>query len=254
MVLELPAMFSTYHQLYPNASAFYFILLLIRRIFFAGQGVYWYILILAESCLIAGCCIRYHKERLLYTISALGLLFCFFYESQLSVMGLNQVNALFYVIFSWSNNVFMKGLPFVALGVYFSQNISKIKFSLSKLISAYSLIGLFSILFFVYCSRHDFANLNYLFLYPIQAALLFLIALQNPVAPSSAICRFSRESSAAIYFLHTIILYRIVNPIWTVFAPIPLKFITALLGSLIIYGIAKKTRIKPLCYLLSIKP
>lgn len=253
MIIELPSIISTYHQLYPNASFPLFSLLLIRRIFFAGQGVYWYILILAQSCLIAGVCILHQKEKLLYSVSVLGLFLAFIYEAQISAMGLNHLNTLFYVVFSWSNNVIMKGLPFVALGVYLSKQIPRSTFAISKLIAAYLLTGFISITIFFYCYFQHFSSPRFLFLYPIQAALLFLIGIHGHSNASSSVCRTFREASSSIYFLHTIVLYRIVNPIWSVHAPILLKFSLSCLIALLLYSIIKKTHLKPLYFLLSLK-
>lgn len=252
MILEFPGMLSTYLSLYPKASPLYLILLLFRRVFFAGQGVYWYLLILAESILIAGLCIRYEKENLLYVLSSIGLLLCFAYDFNLSFGPFTYLHTLFYTIFSWSNNFLMKGLPFVTIGVYLSQRRGNCPSS--KLMLAYLLISAISIAYFSFCYFHNLSNIQYLCLYPLQATLLFQIAIQSKRSIHPYICHFCREISSVVYFLHTVALYYIVNPLWSVYASIPLKFSFAVLFSLCVYVIAKATRFKPLCWLLSIKP
>ena len=45
-IFWLPYNIRIYHTKYPAASVWYLMIMLIRRIVFAGQGVYWYLLIL----------------------------------------------------------------------------------------------------------------------------------------------------------------------------------------------------------------
>ncbi len=69
MIIEFPGVLHQYISLYPDASPTYMAMLIIRRICLAGQGVYWYLLVLAEATLVAGALVIWKKERLLYSLA-----------------------------------------------------------------------------------------------------------------------------------------------------------------------------------------
>lgn len=56
--------------------------------------------------------------------------------------------------------------------------------------------------------------------------------------------------SSAIYFLHTVIIYGIIDVIWGIDTLIPLKFCVSVLLSIGVYMIVRKFKIKPVKWLL----
>ena len=53
-VLWMPYLLHIYLDKYPDGSALYIAVLLVRRIAIAGSGVYWYILVMAEAAAVIG--------------------------------------------------------------------------------------------------------------------------------------------------------------------------------------------------------
>lgn len=51
-----------------GTSTLYLLLVFIRRYFIAGQGVYWFLLVLAASLFVAAVLIKYDLEKLLYVL------------------------------------------------------------------------------------------------------------------------------------------------------------------------------------------
>lgn len=254
MLIEFPSMLCNYLTLYADRSRLFLIAVMIRRILFAGQGVYWYLLALAKSAFIAGLCIRCRRERLLYVIAVIGLFLGFAYDAGFTCLFFGKLNQLFYGVFSWSNNFLMKGLPYVALGTYFARHERRLPCHGLHLPAAYISVSLISIVLFCCLNKSGMQLARYMFFYPIQAALLFLMALRfDPASANAKVGDTLREISSTLYFLHTIFIYRIVDVLWSVNAPILLKFSISVCLSLMIYWIAKRTKFKPLCWLLSIK-
>jgi serine/alanine racemase len=253
VAIELPLIVYEYFQMYTQASPLYIVAVILRRILLAGQGAYWYLLALAETSLIAGILIKCKKEMLLYIIAFLGLISGFIYDADISVSFLGKVNDIVYFVFSWSNNFIMKGLPYLAFGVLIARNSCKFEIKSIWLIMTYCLISIVSIILFVIFYQYDVQLTRYMFLYPLQACLLFLIGVNTkPAVPRKETCISLRDMSSTIYFVQAIILYRFVDVVWSANAAIPFKFAVTVSLSLLIYWIARKTRFKPLCWLLTI--
>lgn len=254
VAIELPLTVYAYFQMYTQASPIYVGAIILRRILLAGQGAYWYLLALAETSLIAGILIKCKKEVLLYIIAFLGLISGFIYDADISVSFLGKCNDIIYFVFSWSNNFIMKGLPYFAFGVLIARNPCKFEINKIWLIISYCLIGVISIILFVMIYQHDVQLTRYMFLYPLQACLLFLIGINvKPAVPRKETCITLRDMSSTIYFLQAIIIYRFIDVVWSASAAIPFKFAVTVSLSLLIYWIARKTRFKPLCWLLTIR-
>ena len=254
MIIEFPSILATYQALYTGCSPLYLLAVIIRRILFAGQGVYWYLLVLAESALISGLCVHLKREHLLYAAALIGLMLGFIYDAGLSFLFFGKMNQLFYMLFSWSNNFIMKGLPYVALGTLFARYERHISCRISYVSSAYVLVSLASILLFLNCIKTNIQLTRYMFLYPAQAVLLFLIGICSDFRNANAkVGSTLREMSSTLYFLHTAMIYRIADAVWGVNAPILLKFSIAVSLSLAVFWIAKRSKFKPLCWMLSVK-
>ncbi len=76
---------------------------------------------------------------------------------------------------------------------------------------------------------------QWLCLYPIQAGCLFLIASQ-PIRGeiSKSLCSTCRNMSSAIYFLHIVFIYGIIDPVFGVDSPIIMKFSVSVLFSIVV--------------------
>lgn len=246
-ILWLPWLVNMYKSIYTDTSLTYFILLLIRRILIAGQGVYWYLLILAESLFIAAILVKYNKERLLYFIGIVGLILGILYDANFNMFGMQYINKLFYVIFSWSNNLIMKGLPYVAIGYYFNKNINKVKNNTKIAILLYVISSALMIIFF------KNGNYQWLSFYPLQAISLFVISNKPLNISNPILFKNCRNVSSCIYYLHTAFEYGLAT---TLFANVTNSVIQVLITILLCTGvccIVKKLNIKPVMWLLSIK-
>lgn len=250
VLLWLPNLLFIYHTKYPDASVLYFVMLLVRRIFLAGEGVYWYILVMAEAAVVIGVLIRWHKEKLIYVIAVLGLVFRYLYDANVSMPGIRQLNHLFYVIFSWSNNVVMMGIPFMAIGLFMARNIEKCQMKQSVLATVYVLSsGCHILLFFI-----KFHSIPTNILYPVQAVTLFLICVNaKSTAVSPKMAHVLRDCSAVIYFMHTVFIYAVFDFFFTVNAPIAMKFMGSIGLSLLTYALVRYLEIRPLGWLFGMK-
>lgn len=248
--LWFPYTLSIYMGKYPGASFIKLAALLARSIFLAGTGVYWYILVMAEAAVFVFAAIHFKKEKLLYAVALVGLFLGYCYEWNLPLPLVPQINQLFYVVFSWGNNVIMMGLPFMAIGVFFAQYAEKMRCPNVALIVAYCVVsGLHVLLYFKHVQNGQVA-----FLYPVQAALLFLICLKaKPGILPSKVAIVLREGSAAIYFMHTVFIYEIFDRFFTIDCPIAWKCFGSIALSLLTYILVRITKIKPLYWLFGMK-
>jgi len=252
--VELPGVISTYLRLYPDASVVYMLVLMFRRICFAGQGVYWYILVLAESALVCGLLLIRKKEKLLYGLAAVGLILELIYNFDISVLGLDTLNRLIYTIFSWDNNVLLNGIPYMTVGVFLARHEQQLRIPMRIPILAYSLITIASIAFFAfaYHFRPDLMR----FVYPggLQGVLLFLIARHPAKRPlPQKLCSNCRDLSSCLYYLHTIFIYQVIDRIWGLHSPVLMRYALAVIPSVLIWFIVRKLDWKPAKWMLSMK-
>ena len=247
-ILWLPYFINIYQERYIDVSMAYFIFILIRRFFLAGQGVYWYLLVLAEAVFVVAVFVKLKREKLLYFISFIGLLLGILYDANITALGMDNVNRIFYTIFSWSNNVIMKGIPYVSIGYFFYKNSSKLRFNLSFVAILYILASaIMTLLYFL-------GNTNYICLVSVQAVCLFIFTIQDVnVKLNNSFITACRNISSSLYFLHTVFIYGVIDIIWGVDAMILLKFTLAVIFSFMVYLISVKTNNKHLKWLLGIK-
>lgn len=86
--------------------------------------------------------------------------------------------------------------------------------------------------------------------------ILILIAVENvfPPIPSEVILTFTcRNMSSAIYFLHTVFIYGIIDSVFGVDSPIIMKFSISVLLSIVVLFVVKKMKIHPVKWLLCVK-
>lgn len=249
VLLWMPCIVRSYREKYQTTDVLHFIIILIRRIVFAGYGVYWYLLVLAESFFILAICIKFNHKKLLYGMALIGFFLGILYDTNVSIFGIGIINKIFYTLFSWSNNLFMKGVPYVTAGYLVKNHIEDIKNWGTKkpvLLYIFASIGMIII--------YRAGWWKWLCLYPLQAFCLLVICCQNIKCPlNGTITRNCRNMSSAIYFLHTVFIYRVVDIIWGRNAGIVLKFSISVLLSVGVYYIAKRFKIKALKWLLSVK-
>lgn len=245
-VLWLPYYIDLYLGKYQDISVI--IIAIVRRVFFAGQGVYWYLFVLAEAAFIIGVLVRYNKFKLLYVVCIIGLIMGFIYDANIVSFGMDKMHQLFYTVFSWSNNVFMKGIPYVSIGYLFYKHEKLLRISIKKatLIYVLSSVGMIII--------YEIGMKSLLVLYPVQAICLFIIANKlTGIDINIAITKRLGNLSAAIYFLHTVFIYGVIDYFWGIDVSILLKFLASISMSIGVYFIVHKFRIKPMKWLIGSK-
>lgn len=245
-LLWLPYYINLYSTRYD--SIIMIIIVIFRRVFLAGQGVYWYLLVLAEATFVIGVLVRYKLYKVLYVICFLGLIMGFIYDANIISFGMGRIHQIFYTIFSWSNNVLMKGIPYVGIGYLFWKKENLIKITAKEATLIYVLPSVGMIIIYLM----DIKSL--LILYPLQSISLFLITNKTT---ESNINTFLTERlgdlSAAIYFLHTAFIYGVIDSFLGMGTPIFLKFLISIIMSIALYFIVIKLRIKPLKWLIGSK-
>lgn len=247
-VLWLPYYIRLYYIEYPDASFVYRILLIVIRMFFAGQGVYWYLLVLAEAIFIVYIFIRFRMDKALYCIGIIGLVLGIFYDANVAFLGMNTMHKIVYSIFSWSNNVFMKGIPYVAFGFFLRKRKEQLHFEFWKLAIVYFIASIGMVFFYILGKE------QFLCLYPIQAGSLFLMAYQSSgKSIRKSLCLSCRNMSSAIYFLHTVFIYGIINPVFGVDSLIILKFSLSVMLSIAVLYVVKRMKIHPVEWLLCVR-
>lgn len=251
---ELPSIIVYYRRMHSSRSLVYTLLLTARRMFLAGVGAYWYILSLSIAALFVGYYYIKHRKTFLYIIAVICLFWGYSYDADLKIPLLFQLNQMMYVVFSWSNNFMMKAIPYVTIGFLIHEYKDQLHFRLTPLILSYLLLGAVSITLFMQLPIDKLSHTKYFFFYPIQAVLLILIGLSyGKPLPNHRVYIIVRELSVSIYFLHSLIIYKLIDPIFSVYSPVGFKFISSLILSTLIFIVAKKLKWKPLCWLLSIK-
>lgn len=247
-LLWLPYLVNIYVKKYPDATIGYRVMAIIRRILFAGQGVYWYLLVMAEAVVILVVCIRFNKMTLYYFIGVLGLIWGLFYDANVMILGFDRLNSIIYALFSWSNNFLMKGIPYIALGYFISKHYREIKNNTWFLMLLYGVTS--SLMVFLYCEGQE----RWLIFYPVQAVILFLLVIQPlKYNISEKVAMNCRDISTSVYFLHTVFIYGVVDTVFGVNCAIFLKFGIAVVGSVSVYLITKKFNLKLLKKMLCIK-
>lgn len=199
----MPNIVITYMDKYPGASLINIILLILRRIFIAGQGAYWYLLVLSEAILFLY--ILYESkfankksDLLLCSVIIIGMILGVLYDLKIDY----PINTIFYKVFSWSNNIVMKGIPFVGLGWI----ISKYEY-VEKKISTKTFQILCIGIFFLSTSLNIlmFKKIENGVFFPIQAVSIFLYS-KSICACKEINTKSIRNISSCIYLLHQVFL------------------------------------------------
>ena len=190
----------------------------------------------------------------MYILAAIGLILGYIYDIGIQQGFWGQFNNLIYFLFSWSNNLLMKGLPYVALGVFMSRYEKRENLNRTTLVMVYSALSLTAVLIYVTCYPYNIDAVKIINHVPFQAVLLFLIAIQpSEVVIKKEITDHCRNLSTTIYFVHTIVIYQVIDRLWTIYSPVLLRFLVAVTLSTGVYCVAKVWKFKPLLWLLAIK-
>lgn len=247
-VLWLPTLINVYINKYPDASIVYLVFLLIRSVFFSGQGVYWYLWVVTETVLIFCFFKSKGKMNFFYIIGIIGLVLGFIYDYNIQILGFNMVNKIFYIIFGWSNNVIMKGIPFFAIGCFISQYYKYWNLNKSLLVIFYTVVSIVMVVQF------NQGHMQWLAFCSIQAVCMMLFAIQsNNICISKSTSLFCRKMSSAIYLLHSVILYGIVDNFISADESILLKFILTTGGCMLIYWLVNHSSCRRLKWLIGIE-
>ncbi|MGN1051160.1 MAG: acyltransferase family protein, partial [Acutalibacteraceae bacterium] len=231
---------------------------LFRRIFLCGSGVYWYLLAMFESACIIFLIDKYHLKKLLKVLIVIGILLGIAYDSfngLLSYTPYRIINNLFYQIFSWSNNFIMKGIPYMGIGYLLVTYKTKLKTPFYVTVFVLS-TALNILLFFAYDITHiSFFEQNSLCnqFFFLQAISFFIISKNVKINISQKASLICRELSSSIYFLHSLIIYYVIDIIFGIDLNFFLKMLFAIVLSVAVYCIVKVTKIKLLEFALNIK-
>lgn len=239
LVILYPTVMS-YRHLYEGRSVIFITLVILRRVLLCGGDVYWYILVLAESAIVIYFLGTVSRSELLYTVMGLGLALGLIYENRttialFSALPFSYVNKAFYIIFSWSNNFIMKGVPFMGIGYLCSKISPKfLKKDNSWKAAVAGLLLATGINIFLFITGRTIS-----FMYVVQAVSIFIIGITREIGISEAASIRFRELSSCIYFIHTLIIYNVIDILFGVGWNSLLKYFTAVFLSCLVYFMLK---------------
>ena len=240
VLIYLYGIIKSYTNLYEGKSVLYTVLIILRRIVLCGYGVYWYILILAESAIIIYYLGRNKQRKWLYIAISIGLLLAFVYDNRSVIPLFNnqiclRVNNAVYTIFSWSNNFIMKGVPFMGIGyIVYEKRDAIVHFGKSLYIAICCFLLATGINFYFYISD---SRVELFFI--VQAVAFFIICITYEMSFSTAVSIRFRELSSCIYFMHTFFIYYVLDRLFGVYWNIALKYFSAVFLSCMTYFLIK---------------
>lgn len=239
IVVWLPDVISTYNRLYPDSSILYKILLIMRRCLLAGNGAYWYLLIMCEAAVVIA--VFRNKEKILICLAIVGRIWCILYDYKIDVPLIKQLNNVAYYIFSWNCNVIMSGIPYMViryfLSKYYTQIQEKVKFSNLTFLLAYTVSLIVSSVLYFKTGLNPIISIN--------SSLLFAIAIfaKGFSNISHSVALICRNISSSFYISHSIVLYPVIDKIFGIYYPLQLRYLFVVAGCFIIYFI---TRVYPI--------
>lgn len=235
MIISLPILITGYTSLYSDKSLWYIVLIILRRVLLCGEGVFWYILVMAQAAIVIYLCARKRNDVLLVILIILGLILGLLYDNgdYITCPIITRINNGFYFVFSWSNNFIMKGIPFMGIGYLISKTWHK-KSKITVLIATVLLAMASLCNVFLYKAGHSISGI-----YIIQSVSFFCISLNLTSRISAKASLIMREISSSIYFLHTFLLYHFIEVLWGKDLYILFKVVIAIALSISIYAIVK---------------
>ncbi len=218
LLIYSPFTIGAYVGKYANANPLMLIGTLFRRIFVIGPGPYWYLIALMWSALFLYFCYRKGANWLLSFGIVFGLILEVLYSCCQGVLAQFTIFRLFfklvYGVFSWEYNFLMFGIPFMGIGYLISQKEWELSTGKAAvlLLLATVLSALEYNLPLIFPSA--FWEKNHItFAFILQGVSYFMLAKSLKVRFETEVALNCRQLSAFIYFLHTIVLYNILNPL-----------------------------------------
>lgn len=257
-LVNLPMTINAYIIKYPDSSVIKYVLLIFRSIFLCGNGVTWYILSMSEAAFIIYLVHKFFKDKakikIILFLIVIGFSFLLCYDSFKNLListPYSYVNKLFYVLFSWSNNFIMKAVPFMGIGciIYFLN----LRIPLSLATVALALLSVFSLA--VYCFKiNDILNIDFYVILNIPLTICyFFISLEINLNIKSEISQILRGISSTIYFLHTYILYYVLDKFLGYEFSCVLKVLISVTCLTVVYFLIRKSNLKILKKVLNLK-
>lgn len=264
LIITLPFCISSYIQLYEGSSPLKIIFILIRRLFIAGSGPYWYLLAMAFSAPIIYLFHIKKKTKLLGVLVIicilLEILYSCFRGEFANLPIVNCFFKLFDFVYSWEFNFVMYGIPFMGIGYFIAKKnvslsiqLSVIIFILSTFLRVleYHLPKMFPSEFW------DNNEISIAFILQAIAFFMFAKELTLPFSKKSSLTL--RQLSSFIYFTHTIFMYNILDQIlkynaeYLIYEPwfILPKMIISLIPCVLLFVIIKKINNKYLNVLIN---
>lgn len=254
LIIYLPFTIKTYLSKYAGVSLPKFVALLARRILIIGSGPYWYLIALFWAAAFLYLCNRFkHGKALLVFGIVIGIMLeicyaCF--QSALSVFPVFR--CLFeavYGVWSWENNFFMYGIPFMGVGWLLAEY--KVEWTTQRALIVFLLN---TILRFLEYSMpilfpYEFWQKNGISLAFIPQALAFFLLMKawRPQITRQQSLTL-RQLSSTIYYTHAIFLYELLDPLMDRYTNLPTyagimilpKVLVTLLLSTLFFLIVKK--------------
>lgn len=248
MIIWLPSIICDALAEHQNASLFYVICIVLRRILTAGIAPYWYLLVLAEGAMVLALIIN--RKWLGWVLCVCGLILNTLYCMNLEGAVGSMIHRVFYTVFSWENNVIMSGFPMLFIGALFSQN-ERTAGSLKLLAVALMYIGVIVAAFLLYPSDNALYGLPF---GQTEAVLLFAFCImlsRFSTGLSRDMCVFFRNISSVIFLTHTVIL-KIMGECLHVWDPL-IRFAAAIACGILIMIAVRTVKWKPLMKVFMVK-
>ena len=248
MLIWLPSIICDTIAEHQNASIFYVVCIVLRRILTAGIAPYWYLLVLAEGAMVLALIIN--RKWLGWVLCLCGLILNTVYCINLEGAIGSMIHKVFYTVFSWENNVIMSGFPMLFIGALFSRN-KKTAGSLKLLTVALLYIAVIAAAFLLYPSNNALYGLPF---GQVEAVLLFAFCIMlscSSTRLSGKTCMFLRNISSVIFLTHTVIL-KILGECLHIWDPM-IRFAAVIVCGILIMIAVRTIKWKPLMKMFMVK-
>lgn len=244
----------------PDSGVIRLTLLLFRRIFVIGYGVYWYLTALILTAAFFYVCWSKKWNSLLIGAMVVGQFLQVGYSSFQGIVSAipvwDFINRLFYIVFSWDANFIMTGIPMFGIGwMLCKHNIVVTKSFATVGWLFFTILRVIEYVLSVIAPTPFWVANSVSIAYIPQAIMFFFLAYHCRGIPQYS--RAFRQLSTFIYLSHWIILYNLLNPIMKlvclpIYTPwcIPVKVISTLLGCMALNWMLKKTHNKIIYHLI----
>lgn len=205
-LLWLPYILTDVLDVHPGESTLYYVLVVLRRVLLAGTTPYWYLLALLEGAVILAFVLRCRAYWLGWLLCIGGLLLKSIFLMELSTGLGGLIHRVFYLVFSWENNVIMRGFPMLFLGSVLARH-ERLIANRSRLLVGLLYLASIPAAFLAF---HLCGTPFWLPVGELEAFLLMcfcLVSANRQLGVSEGAARFARNLSSVIYLTHTIFLH-----------------------------------------------